>query len=122
MSQPVLNKPFEQPFKNITIVAGADLTEKRYRFVNFDPATGKGVIATAAAHSIGVLQQPGALDTVLPVANQGIVFFHCEDAIKPGENIEVGTDGKGKKATTGTVVAICVVGGAAGEIGCCLLK
>lgn len=119
---------YELPKVSITLVAAADMSKKRYTFgtVNTDgalvtPAAGKG--------AVGVIQTPGIVSEPCNVMTTGVSFITMGGVLTPGDMISVGADGKGVKATAATesvpgteVIGMCLVGGAADEIGSILLK
>jgi hypothetical protein len=112
---------FEMPVKALTINPAVDFSEKRYRFVTLD-SNGNGIIAPAGKAAIGVIQEPNNVNQPANVMFQGISFIVFDGTVASGAEVEVGTDGKAKTRSTGTLAGIAIVGGADGDIGCVLIK
>jgi hypothetical protein len=128
-------RAYEMPFKNITVTkpAATDFSAARYKFVTIN-SSGEAVLAGAGIVPIGVLQQPGEVDKGpmdLPAMVAGVSFIIIgTGGLASGDDVSTGASGVAVKATAAVlattlatpVVGKCMVGGAAGEIGCILLK
>ena len=115
------------PFKCITgtKASATDFSAGRYKFV--DVGTDGNLKLPAADGSVlGVLQQPGeggsTMDLPVMVSGVSFVVFGSGDDVAAGADLSVDATGAVVTATTGKVVAKCLVGGKAGEIGCAILK
>ncbi len=114
-------KAYEMPFKAITLVPSADLTDYRYRLVNVD-SDGAAVLATANGNAIGVLQEGAEVGAPANVMVDGISFVTLEGTVNAGDVVQVGTAGAAKAATTGVAVGVCLVGGTDGATGSILIR
>lgn len=118
---------YQMPFKAITLVPGEDFSAKRYALVTVG-ADGRAVTATAKNAAIGIIQEDNGVDQPSNVMVSGVSFVKFDGPVAAGDPVSVGAGGAAKKATitTGTpdgvIVGICLVGGAAGEIGSIILK
>ena len=101
----------------VTLIAGADLSAKQYRFVSLasdgqiDP-TGDGLLAA------GVLQNdPSAAGRAAEVAIKGIVKVEAGGTIAAGGSVSSGADGIAVATASGDVpLGTAVDGGASGAI------
>lgn len=94
----------------------SDFTEKLYTFVAIQADQ---TIDTAAAGGqiMGVAYENPKATQPCRVVDGGYAFIKLGGTVAAGDAIEVGANGTAVKATTGTVVGICAVGGAVGDIG-----
>ena len=112
---------FQQPYKSMTVIPGVDLQAHRHKFVHLN-ANGKGILAAAGGATVGILQEPNDVDQPANVMIDGISFVYFDGAVAPGDEVEVGLEGRAKKLSTGKKAGICIVGGADGEVGSVLIK
>lgn len=126
---------YEMPFKSITVTkpAATDFSAARWKFVTIN-SSGDAVLSGAGEVPIGVLQQPGEKDKgpmELPAMVAGVSYIVIgTGGLAMGDNVSTGAAGVAVKATAAVlattlatpVVGKCLVGGAAGELGCLLLK
>lgn len=112
---------FEQPKEAITLVPTTDFSEKRYTFGTCDT---NGNLVTPAANAVvcGVVQTPGIVGEPCNVMTSGVSFIMLGGTVAAGDAVSTDAAGKAVKASSGAVVGVCLVGGAAGEIGSILLK
>lgn len=114
-------RAFEIAWRHITGNPAVNFNGKRYTFVNYD-ADGNVVPATAGGATIGVIQEPNDVNQPAQIMALGFSFVVLGGTVAPGDEIEVGTDGKAVKLASGKSVGICAVGGNAGDMGTVLLK
>ena len=112
---------FEQPRSAITLVPATDFSEKQYTFGTCD-ADGKLVTPAAGVLACGVVQTPGIAGEPCNVMTSGVSFIIFGGTVAAGDAVGTDANGKAVKASTGTAMGVCLVGGAAGEIGSILLK
>lgn len=114
-------KAYEIPGKSITLVPTDSFEGKRYTLVTVG-TNGELVTATAAGNAVGVLQTPGIAGEPCRVMIDGVSFVKLGGTVANGAAVEVGPNGTVVTADTGKVVGIALVGGAANDIGCILIK
>ena len=92
----------------LTIAAAtADISEHRF-------VAPSGGYAPAGGNALGVASMNAATGDAISADVLGTTIIDFEDAVVAGDAIEVGTDGKAKKRTTGVTVARAVTDVAAG--------
>lgn len=105
-------RPLFRPSDEITCLASAAVTGKRFVSISAtrDADTGLVKVApgTAAGKAFGVAGYDAASGAVLPVLREGVVPVTAGGAITAGDQIEVGTDGKAVKASTGVAVGLAI--------------
>ena len=111
---------YEMPFSRLTLVPAVDFKDKRYTLVTVN-AEGKGISAVAGGAAVGVIQEPNNVNEPAQVITDGVSFVVLGGDVAAGAEVEVGADGKAITLATGKAVGICLVGGAAGDIGSILL-
>lgn len=112
---------YEMKFRNLTIVPKVDMTGKRYTGITID-STGAGVAPSAGGLIVGILQEPNGAGEPAQVTVAGVSFGILGGTVNAGAAVEVTAAGKFIALATGKPVGICMVGGAADDIGSILLK
>lgn len=112
---------FEQPRNAITLVPGESFEKKQYTFGTCD-AEGKLITPGAGVMACGVVQTPGIAGEPCNVMTSGVSFIILGGTVAAGDAVSTDAAGKAVKAADGAVLGVCLVGGAAGEIGSILLK
>jgi hypothetical protein len=82
----------QENFQTITLVAGADLSERQYRFVSVN-ASGEAVAAGAGANAIGVLQNDPVAGQAATIAISGVVKVEAGGAVTRGGQVASGANG-----------------------------
>jgi len=85
--------------QSVTLMAGADLSERQYRFVTVD-ATGRAVAPAAGAAVAGVLQNDPALGQAGLVDIAGITKVVAGAAVTTGARVMTTNVGKAITATS----------------------
>lgn len=114
-------KAYQMPFKAITLVAGEDLSDKRYCAIAVN-TNGEGVVATATTAGIGILADGVKLGQPATVTTDGAVYCVLGETVTAGDEVQAGADGKIVRLASGKKIGICLVGGNADGIGTVLLK
>lgn len=109
------------PFKAITLVAGADLSDKRYHVIAVN-TDGKGVLATATTAGVGLLQDGVKNDQPATVMTDGAGYCVFGATVAAGDEVQADAEGKVIKLDSGKKIGVCLVGGDANGIGTILLK
>lgn len=109
------------PFKAITLVAGADLSEKRYHVIAVN-AEGKGITATESTAGVGLLQDGVKKDQPATVLTDGAGYCVFGATVASGDEVQADASGKVIKLASGKRIGICLVGGKADGIGTIILK
>lgn len=112
---------FEQPRSAITLVPDTNFEKKQYTFGTCN-ADGKLVTPAAGKLACGVVQTPGIAGEPCNVMTAGVSFVVLGGDVAAGAAISTDAEGKAVTATDGEVLGICLVGGAANELGTILLK
>jgi hypothetical protein len=82
----------QENFQTITLVAGADLSERQYRFVSVN-ASGEAVAAGAGANAIGVLQNDPVAGQAATIAISGVVKVEAGGVVTRGGQVASGANG-----------------------------
>lgn len=114
---------YELGLTSITTIAAADLSDYQYRAVKLN-SDEEVNLASEGEKMSGILQDaPDAADKACIVAYDGISKAVAGGEIDAGDDVEVGTDGKLIKATSGEVIGEAFSpAGADGEIFAVRLK
>ncbi len=91
---------YEDPGKQISLLAGADLSAKQYYAVKVD-ANGKVVVAGAGELAIGILQNKPAAGQIATVMVTGISKMVAGGVVASGELVASDAVGKAKAAVKG---------------------
>lgn len=116
-----MSHAYEIPGTRITLTPNADFSDKRYTAVKPDASAGM-VACPAGEMAVGILQTPGIAGEPCAVMVTGVTLVTFGDTVAVGDAVEVGTDGKVIKANTGKIIGVCLVGGAADQLGTICLK
>lgn len=113
---------YEIIVQNITLPAGANLSENQYFAVTVDSES-NAVLAGAGEVAIGILQNDPNEDEAATIMTYGLTKAVFGDTVANGAIVTPDADGKLVTSTTGDrEVGIAIEGGAADEIGTVLLK
>lgn len=88
---------------NRSIVAGADLTAKQFKFVKLDAAA-KAVVAGDGEASFGVLLVPALSGNAATVTVSGKTMVECGGTIAVAASVAVDADGNAVTAATNDVI------------------
>lgn len=89
---------WEVPGQRISLVAGADLTERIYRFVRLN-ASGQVVLSGATDVPVGVLYNRPANGQAATVVLNGVVLLYSGGSVSAGAR--VAPDANGRAVTAG---------------------
>lgn len=106
---------YEDNLQRISLPANADLSASQYCFVVVN-SSGKVALASDGAKADGVLQdKPAAADRAAQIGIDGVTKMKAGAAITAGDDVAVGSSGKGATATTGEVVVARALETATGD-------
>ena len=94
---------YEESLRNITLIAGADLSTRQYSFVSID-ANGNAALTTAGAQADGVVQDNPQSGEAAAVGVRGISKVKCGGNITRGSLVAAGANGLAVAATSGDVI------------------
>ena len=114
-------KAYQMPFKAITLVAGADLSDKRYHAIAVN-SNGEGVLATATTAGIGLLQNGVKSGQPATVLTDGAGYCIFGATVAAGQEVQADANGKIVPLASGKKIGVCLVGGESGSIGTIILK
>lgn len=114
-------KAYQMPFKAITLVAGADLSDKRYHVIAVN-ADGKGIVATDTTAGIGLLQDGVKADQPATIMTDGVGYCKLGATVAAGDEVQADASGRVIKLASGKKVGVCLVGGTVDQIGSIILK
>jgi hypothetical protein len=114
---------FEENLKNITGVAGADLTGKQYLCVKLNSSEEIVACSAITDKTVGILQDEGKQGKALPVAVGGICKAKAGATIAAGDPVATKADGTLQvAATTQYVIGVARTGGSSGQVISVLLQ
>lgn len=113
--------PFEIPFVKWPRPAGADLRLKQYCGLIMSGAN--VITATVGARIVGVQQNKPNLAAAVEIQSNGVTKIELGDTVAAGDDLAMDATGRFIPATgAAAIVALAIVGGAVGEVGCALLN
>lgn len=113
----------EQNLQSLTRAAGADLSEKQYRFVKQNSSAQALACSVAGESALGVLQNDPASGQAATVAFFGATKIVLGGTVAAGESVATDNAGRAVVAAGGNVVlGECLQGGAINEIGTILYQ
>jgi hypothetical protein len=117
MSTPITNVRVYEPGRDITAVASAAVTGKRFVAISGNrTAAGSLSVAHAAAAGrvLGVAAHDAAIGQLVRVCRGGVVKVTAEGAIAAHAAVQVGANGQALTLAAGIAVGYCLTAAAAG--------
>lgn len=113
---------YEVPGYKLSLVAGADLTDKQFCAMALSGQLGVVAAASTTSDIVGVLQQPAIAGETTEVMVHGVTKGVLGGTVADGDVVEVDASGHFITKTTGYPVGFALEGGAVGNLGTILLK
>lgn len=116
MSTTIRNVYVYRPGQDVTAVATADLTARRFIAISGDRSGGNIAVAPAGAgvRVFGVAAEDAATGELVHVARGGVVKVRAAGAIAAGVEVQAAAGGAAATKSTGIAVGIAVTGAADG--------
>lgn len=116
MSTPILNPRVYAPGADVTALASAAVTGRRFVAISGNRSGGNVSVAhaTAAGRKFGVSKHDAAAGALVGVARDGVVWVRTAGAIAAFAEVEVGANGQAVTKSAGIAVGYALTGAASG--------